>query len=385
MHVAYVIDNLGSGGAQRQVVELAVRLHRDADVKVSLAVYRSVGFFLPRLEEAGIAVRELVKRGPLDPLFPMRLRRWVEEESPDLVHAFLPAPVLWSAVARSPGARPRWIAAERSTPGEGYGLGWKLAMRWAYRRFDAVTVNSHPAARVLVEQFGIRRERIEHLTNGIDLDEWDRRSAGEPPHALEPGRMNLALVGRLSPEKNHLLYLDALARLPAERRQQTCTWFIGAEDEPTLSGGIHDAIERRGLAGCVRVVPATRELPALLARVDALVLPSRFEGFPNVVLEAMASRIPVLASGVGEVPYMLEDGRTGWVVVPDDRDALADGLSRLIAMSEDQRVAMGAAARATVESRYDIDIVVRRHLEFYARVAGEPDAFERDAGAAGLG
>ena len=77
MHVAFVIDSLGSGGAQRQAVEVAVRLHRDSGARVSFAVYRDVGFFRPRLDDAGIAVHLLPKGGPLDLGFPRRLRAWV--------------------------------------------------------------------------------------------------------------------------------------------------------------------------------------------------------------------------------------------------------------------------------------------------------------------
>jgi glycosyltransferase involved in cell wall biosynthesis len=388
MHVAFVIDNLGSGGAQRQAAEIAVRLHRDAGVRVSLAFYRRIDFFRARAEEAGVEVHELPKRGPLDPFFAGRLRSWLAAHSPDVVHAFLPAPVFWTALARprkpeAGGMAAVWIAGERSSPRENLSPAWKRILRWAYARYDAVTANCHPAADVLVSDFGIPADRVHYLPNGIDLATWDRRAAGPAPLTLEPGRFHLALVGRVTEEKNHRLFLEALTRVAPERRRALRVWFVGATDHaPRLVAAIRAEIAERGLSDVVRMVPPTPELPALMARLDALVLPSRYEGFPNVVLEAMASRLPVLASAVGDVPFMIEHGRSGWVVPPGDAAALAEGLSRLLSAPPAGRAAMGAAARAAVESRYRIELVAQQHLDLYRRLA---DAMRGDARREALG
>jgi glycosyltransferase involved in cell wall biosynthesis len=392
MHVAFLIDNLGSGGAQRQAVEIAVHLRREAGLRVGFGVYRRNDFFRPRLEAAGIPVHDLPKRGGPDPLFPRRLRAWIEREAPDVVHAFGPMPTLWAALASRGlrGPRPVWIAAERSSPHENVGPWVAWALRRLYGAYDAVTANSRPAARALAERFGVDPGRVHYLPNGIDLAEWDRRAAGPVPIDLEPGRFHLALVGRISEEKNHRLFLAALARVAPEARRDLRVWLVGAEDgPPRFLDGIRAEIASLGLADCLRMLPPTPELPALMARLDALVLPSRYEGFPNVVLEAMASRLPVLASAVGDVPSLVEDGRTGFVVPAGDVAGLAAGLERLLSASAETRAAMGAAGRAAVESRYRIEHVAELHRDLYRRLAGplrtEDAASAGDAAAGGLG
>ena len=391
MHVAFVIDSLGSGGAQRQAVEIAVRLRRDAGARVSFAVYRDIGFFRPRLDEAEVAVHLLPKGGPLDLGFPGRLSAWVEAERPDVVHAFLPMPTIWTALARRahPGGGPAWLAGERSSPVENVGRLMALVLRRAYRSYDAVTANSEPAARTLVSAFGVRPERVHYLPNGIDLTEWDRRAAEPPPFELEAGCFHLALVGRISEEKNHRLLVEALGQVAPELRRNLRCWFVGAEDgAPRFIEAVRAAAAARGLGDVVRMLPPTRELPALMAGIDGLVLPSRYEGFPNVVLEAMASGLPVVASAVGDVPSLLEEGRSGFVVPVGDAEALAGGLSRLLALSPDARSAMGAAARATVESRFRIEAIALAHLDLYRRLAGSlpgPVVPSSDARGGGLG
>jgi glycosyltransferase involved in cell wall biosynthesis len=96
------------------------------------------------------------------------------------------------------------------------------------------------------------------------------------------------------------------------------------------------------------------------------VLPSLWEGFPNVLLEAMASRVPAVATRVGEVPRMIADGETGFLVEPGDTEALAAALMRLHALAPAERTAMAARARAVVESRYQIAAIAHAHRDLYA-------------------
>ena len=392
MRVAYVIDSLGHGGAQRQAVEIASRLAQEPDVDVRFAVYRDIGFFQPRLEAAGISAERIPKFGPLDAGFPGRIRRWLVAQQPDVAHVFLPIPTIWTAFALRgyPTPAPVFIAAERSALDENVTgpLAWLL--RRAYAAFDAVTANSRPAAAALVSSYGLAPERVHYLPNGIDLAEWDRRAAEPPPFELEPGFFHLAQVGRVAEEKNHRLLLDALARLPEDLRARLRCWFLGAEDgKPHFIEAVRREVAHHGLAEAIRMLPPTPALPALMSRLDGLVLPSRYEGFPNVVLEAMATRLPVVASAVGDVPALLSEGRGGFMVPAGDAAALADALAKLIRLGPGARAEMGAAGRAVVEERFRIEDVARAHLALYRRLAhGLPDEGGRpggDARAGGLG
>jgi glycosyltransferase involved in cell wall biosynthesis len=177
------------------------------------------------------------------------------------------------------------------------------------------------------------------------------------------------LVGRLEPQKDHALLLEALSRIGAERVSSWRVWCVGAETGgQSFATAIRADIQRRGLGAVVRCVPATKKIAALFQRLDGLVLPSLHEGFPNVLLEAMASRLPSIATRVGDVGNMLEDGRTGFVVEPRDAEGLARALVRLHAMSAAEREAMGKRARAVVEARYQMEQVAEQHLELYRRL-----------------
>lgn len=368
MHVLYYIDSLGSGGAQRQAVEIARALHVRSGVRVTFGTYHGFDFYAPRLRPLGIPVVQTAKRWRFDPTLPFRLRDWIAELAPDLIHAFLVYPGMWARLATDllpRGKRPVFVAAERSAlVAENSAQG--LVQRYLYGRSDAVTVNARPVGELLCERLHLPRERVHYLPNGIDLDTWDAEAAAECPLPLEPGRFHVALVGGLREEKNHPIVLDALDRIPRERRRDWTVWFIGGETgTKRYAAHVKSEIARRGHGDVVRIAPATPRIAAVMSRLSAIVLPSDFEGFPNILLEAMASRLPSVATAVGDVPNMIEEGRTGFVVPPRDPAAFTEALLRLASLSEGERKAMGDRARETVERRFRIEAVAEAHRVLY--------------------
>lgn len=368
MNVVILIDHLGSGGAQRQAVEIARRLQSAHGVNVTFLVWHDIDFHGPRLREAGVRVIQVPRRGKLDLLFPARIRAQLVALRPDVVHAFLVTSCLWGWLAwrgLPVASRPVFIAAERSDPARQSRFA-RLVTRLVYPRADHVTANAGPAATWLARELRIDPARIHYLPNGIDLADWDRQREAALPWPLEPDRFHVALVGGLREEKNHALVLEALERMSAEERATMRVWFVGADSGgASYAAWVRAEIPRRGLADLVRCVPPTPAISALMHALDALVLPSRYEGFPNVLLEAMASGLPAIASPVGDVPTMLEDGRTGFLVAPDDGAGLADALRRLRDMGPEGRRALGRRARALVEERYTLERIAAAQLALY--------------------
>jgi glycosyltransferase involved in cell wall biosynthesis len=359
LHVLFLLDGLFPGGAQRQAVEIGRWLHDAAGLRVTFVVYHEGDFFGPRLAELGIPVLRLQKRQGFDPALVLRLRRVLREQAPDVMHAFLPPACLYGFLASRlirHRERPSFVSAERSAL-RGAGSPGLAIERLVYPRSDAVTTNAACVAEEIRTRLHVDPRKVHYIPNGIDLAAWDRQAAQECPFELGPG-FHIALVGGLRAEKNHPVLLQALTQLTPAERAGLHVWFIGGEGGARdAAEGIREAIAREGLGEIVRMVPATTGIAAVMRRLDALVLPSAYEGFPNVLLEAMASQLPAIASRVGDVPSMLEEGCTGFGVAPGDAAALAAALRRLRALSPEARRRMGARGRAVVEERYRLDVV----------------------------
>jgi glycosyltransferase involved in cell wall biosynthesis len=374
MHVAYALDSLVGGGAQRQAVELGRALVRRG-CRVSLTVYRNFDFYAADAEAGGVEVVRLPKRVRLDPGLPLRIRRWLRQARPDVVHAFLLPPSVWTFAAtrllRRP-ERPPLVAAARSAISR-LSAGDRWLHRVVYGRCDAVTANSHESARDLEALLGASAPTVRFLPNGIDLERWEVRARKPCPLALEPEAFHLAVVGRIGRDKNQELMVEALARLAPEERRGWRVWLVGALDiEPDVVERVRRRIGELGLAETVRLPGPTRDVAALLPRVNALVMPSLSEGFPNAVLEAMAAARPIVATAVGEIPHMLEDGRSGILCPAVSAGALAAGLRRLAGLSEARRADLGAEARRDCVERYGMDAVAATHLAFYEALVANP-------------
>jgi glycosyltransferase involved in cell wall biosynthesis len=200
-----------------------------------------------------------------------------------------------------------------------------------------------------------RADRTVVIPNGVDTT-----AGADPPVDTSAGDGPLIIsVGRLAAPKDPLTLVRALAAL--ETRPEAL--LVG--DGPDRSA-VEQEIAARGLAGAVSVAGERRDVARLLADADVFVLSTRSEGAPMSILEAMAAGLPVVASAVGGVPELVDDGETGLLVPPGDPTVLAAALDRLLA-DPDLRTRLGAAGRERARTRFDIDVVRRAHLDLYAR------------------
>jgi glycosyltransferase involved in cell wall biosynthesis len=170
----------------------------------------------------------------------------------------------------------------------------------------------------------------------------------------------------MSQEKNHTLLLEALTRIGVGHLHDWRVWLIGdVTGAHSIADRLRQDVVRRNLEGVVRFLPSIPNIASFIVQLNAIVLPSRFEGFPNVLLESMACRIPCVATRVGDVPNMIEDGLTGFIIPPEDPDGLAMALRQVYDMSAAERSAMGERARIIVEERYRIHAIAARYLALY--------------------
>jgi glycosyltransferase involved in cell wall biosynthesis len=224
--------------------------------------------------------------------------------------------------------------------------------RHACRCAHVIVANSSAAADSLLRE-GVPDARIRVIPNGVNLERFAF------PRSVRPVRTILT-VANLRREKAHEVLFGAIARVaprhPALRLR--------------LAGDGPRAAELRALAASLGVADRITflghrdDVSALLEDADAFVLPSRSEAFPNSVMEAMASGLPVIASAVGGLLELVYSGRTGVLVPVDDRGALADAIDSLIADPE-RAHALGEAARAEIAHRYSFDRMVQSFEEFY--------------------
>ncbi len=227
-----------------------------------------------------------------------------------------------------------------------------LTQRAAYRCAHVIVANAQAAANQLRLEH-VPEHKIAVVPNGLDVGRFTTRRVRRPLRRV-------VMVANLRPEKGHDVLIDAashvLARFPEARFQ-----LIGAGREHQRLVALAEAC---GVSQAISFLGHSETIPEQLAAADVFVLPSRSEALPNAVLEAMAGGLPVVASAVGGILEVIEEGKTGLLVPAGDARALADAVSRLMSDSA-LATRLGAAARAYVEERYSFDRMVAAFENIY--------------------
>jgi glycosyltransferase involved in cell wall biosynthesis len=359
-----VVDSLEVGGAERQVVDLAVALRRKGyRVVVACSI---AGDLSAALEEAGIPIRPLLRRlvkRRLSPAYAWRLRRLLlGSERFDLVHAHIYASAIAAAIATSGTGIPLVITEHTEASWQTWRARW--ASRWVYRRAERMIAVSTPIRRRLIERDGVHPDLITIVPNAV-VSAPEARSE-EPPTGLRE-RPLVGVVARLQPEKGVANFLKAAVRVAPQFPE---AHFVIAGDGP-LRQELVALAEDLGLRDRVHFLGFRSDASALMGSLDVLVVPSLTEGSPLVTLEAMAAGVPVVASAVGGIPDQVRHGKEGLLVPPGDTGAMGDAIVALLRDPARAR-SLGEAGRRRATSEFSHAVMVRRIEDVYRDILGQP-------------
>jgi glycosyltransferase involved in cell wall biosynthesis len=360
-----LVDTVDVGGAGKVVLE-GVRGLVAAGVPVAVVNFRYPGrpsAFDARARELGADVVSIEQRSRLDWSFVPELARLAAVRGVTLLesHSFK-AHLLASRLAAR--LHEPWLAFAHGWTAETRRVRLYNALeRRLLRRPDRVIAVARPIADRL--RAAGRRGPVDVLPNGLEPSPAppspEERARARATLGLAPGERVGIVIGRLSREKGVDVLLAALAR-----RGGPALTILVAGDGPARAG-LEAAIARDGLGRTVRLLGQVADVRPLYAAADLLVLPSRSEGLPNVVLEALDAALPVVATRVGALPELVDDGRTGRLVAADDPAGLAAALDW--AASAPDLPAHGRAGRERILPRYTAAGRRERLLALYATLA----------------
>lgn len=357
----FLITQFDTGGAQAQLLLRLQHIDRSQyDVTLCLLTNRA-GFLLERVRALGIrVVCAHLEQRPTTYARLAHLRRLITEERPDVVTGLLCWDHTYGLTAAVAANVPLVIAElhnEREAVRRAFSRGFRLAEVFTLSLFaDLVVGCSDQVRRSYVEAWPWISARALAVRNAIDTH--------AAPHRLPTRGTTTSVVigtlGRLLPQKNHKLLLEAAALV---RDRHPHARFLVAGDGP-LRPELEQQAAALGLTGHVEFTGETRTPYQFLSSLDLFVMSSDWEGLPLVAMEAMACGVPVVATNVGGVSELVSDGNNGLLTQPGDAGALADALGRVI-QDEELRAALGAGARATVREHFDIRAHVRQWQRLY--------------------
>jgi glycosyltransferase involved in cell wall biosynthesis len=371
--IAYLIGSLGRGGAEGQLLELLRRLDRSrwqpslvlfdgaAGDRAADLVDNVYSLDIPSSGHSKAWARGWKTAGAV-----ARLTAYLRRANPHVLHALLPASFVLAVPAARLARVPQLVGSRRSLA-ECYRNERLLASvdRVATRMCDFVIGNSRAVTAELVQLDGVPAERTATIYNGVDSDRFrpgDR--SFRHAHGWTDDNVVFGIVANFLPYKRHVDFIRAAGLIAAKVPQAR---FVMVGEDRGMLPDLRRQIAVAGLESRFVIIPGTSEPEKLYPAWDAYICTSVTEGFSNVLLEAAASGLPLVATEVGGNPEMIVPGENGCLVPVAQPEQVAEAALAL-AGNPDLRRRMGARSRELVKQRFSLDSMVRQHEHLYERL-----------------
>jgi glycosyltransferase involved in cell wall biosynthesis len=363
MIIAHVLSSFGLGGQEKVALDLATK-QRNAGhyvVAVSLAAPPE-GPIAAEFRRADVRAHTVAKSDGVDASLPVRLASLLRTEHVDVVHTHNPHALIYGAPAAG--------LARTSIVHTKHGANPDVPRRRWLRRVASTLVDAcvavTPALAALARRDQDCNPDLLHvIPNGIDMYRFAPRAEARRRIRAELGIPEdawvVGTVGRLAPEKDHALLIDAMAPLLDERRHLV---IVGdGPERDTLRRRVNDTL--RG--DYVHLTGARDDVENLLAAFDTFVLSSKTEGLPLVLLEAMATELPVISSAVGGVPDVIRHDANGVLFPSGDKNALTKELVRLLGSPELGK-RLGSEGRRSIAETHSLERMFESYDALYRSV-----------------
>jgi glycosyltransferase involved in cell wall biosynthesis len=366
----YLITSTNVGGTEKALLELIRHIDRK-EFKVYVCSVKKPGTFAKALADKadGFFSLKLSEGGGVAAIgnfIPavLRLIKLIRAVSPSILHCFLFRANILGRIAGRIARVPIIISSVRVIEAP-------RAKHLIDRLTAPLTTHylavSQAARNHTIQHAKISPAKIVTIYNGIKCNgEYAEKPIWRSMLSLSPRDVLLGLVGRFHKQKGHIVLLKALPFILAQA-PHTHVLFCGeGREEARLKVMVQDL----GLTGHVHFVGLIENAYQMLSQIDIVVVPSLWEGMPNVVLEAMAAGRPVVASNVAGMDEVVVDGKTGLLCNPGDPHALADALLKLIKDSSLMKH-MGRSGYELVRQRFQISTMVGQTIQYYRKLLGE--------------
>lgn len=322
-----LIDALGSGGAERQIGYLATSLHKAGHVVKLVTFYDTAQFYAEDIRSKGVDL-EICLEGKSPLKRPLAIRCLVKDFKPDMVIAYKDGAAMAACMAKAI-CKFRLTVSERNTTQE---LTPREKLKFLLYRFaDHIVPNSFSQSDFIAKNFPSLMPKVTVITNMIDTDRFtplSEHNEGKP--------LRVITTARIMPQKNLHNYLRAISLLRQRGVNMVFDWF-GAEDknDPEYKKSVLALRSELGLDDIVNFNDPVNDIEQEYHRHDIFLLPSSYEGFPNVLCEAMACGMPSVATAVCDSPRIMTDKR--FHADPDNPESIANAVQCISELTPDER------------------------------------------------
>jgi len=365
LNILCVIDSLGAGGAQRQLVELATGF-KERGHDVSFLVYHNIKFFQSILDKSQIPVYSIIE--PRYFLRMIKMRKFIRRGNYDAVLSFLEAANFICEISALPCRKWKLVVGERNANPD-ISKSIKLSIyRWFHLFSDYVVANSD----VNIQQVRtlnplLSQKKCKVILNLIDFNIWHPLNSYD---FRKGSKIKIIVAASHIYRKNLLGLIDALTRLKKEQLDKIdIKWFGDRLEQPHYDGSLAEALEKikkNDLDKVVSLYPATHDIKSKIQEADVIGLFSFNEGLPNIVCEGMACGKPIICSSVSDVPSILSHQKE-LLFNPRNSDSICQSLNYLVNLNGQKLSAIGNSNLKLAKEKFNKDFIIENYLQLLNR------------------
>jgi glycosyltransferase involved in cell wall biosynthesis len=362
--VLFVLRMIGFGGTERQVVELCAAINKQRfDVTVVL-FFHTEGYW-EDLRKTGVRIEVLSTKASYKKEVFVKLARFLRGESFDIIHTFLPIPNFVGGLVAALNTKAFVIASIRNANPFSWRDPFCLMDLLAFHLFaKKIVANSQTGAEYCRQRYHVAAEKVAVIPNGRNFFEYE----GLVPLVSLKKELGIndekviTTIGRISRQKGQKYLVAAVREIVFQYHQKVILLIVGKREE--AYDELQKDIKSQGMEGKVKFLGIRRDISAILSITDFFVLPSLWEGMANVLLEAMAARVPVVATNIPANQEILKHENTGLLVPPQDALAIQEMILRLLGDVDLCKNLTGRAYQF-VRENYSLEQLAVRHEKLY--------------------
>jgi len=358
MKIICLIDNLGSGGAQRQLTNLAI-LFKEAGHDVEVLTYHSADFFLPILSENHIKYTCINQPNYIKRL--IKLRKYLRSSNQDAVLSFLDTPNFIALLSAIGSKKWKLVVSERSCKEENFRNTKTRFIKKFYVFADYIVANSENAANMWRKYYPNLNDKIKVIYNTIDINIDENISY----ISKKNGKLNMVIAASYQTVKNPLNFIAAINNLTDYEKEQIFVNWYGELDFPySIYKDVENKIKECNLENVVSLNPATNQILSIMKRSDIVGIFSILEGLPNSICEAMCLGKPIIMTRVSDYKILVDD-TNGFLCDSDDIASITAAIRSAIFTRNEKLQDMGHNSYEKSKKLFFTEKIVKNFIELF--------------------